>query len=110
MDNCELEDNKAYHSGSTYCESHSSIEWNNTLFVHNYAVIRGVLSSRNCFVKINGCSALADLGGVPGARPPMGPNSFVFIDIFTRKCPRWRSTPLMGTRPPAGNPGSATVL
>ena len=31
-------------------------------------------------------------GGVPGARPPMGPNSFVFAYIFTEKCPRRRST------------------
>ena len=32
-------------------------------------------------------------GGVPGARPPMGPNSFIFAHIFTEKCPRQRSTP-----------------
>ena len=42
---------------------------------------------------------LADLGGVPGARPPppMGPNSFIFAYIFTKKCPRRRFT-----RPPNG--------
>ena len=34
----------------------------------------------------------------------MGPNSFVFAYIFTKKRPRRRSTP-----PPTGNPGSATV-
>ena len=49
-------------------------------------------------------------GGVPGARPPMGPNSFVFAYIFTKKCPRRRSTPpLTVARPPMGNPGSATA-
>ena len=55
---------------------------------------------------------LADLGGVPGARPPppMGPNSFIFAYIFTEKCPRRRSTPpLTGARPPMRNPGSATA-
>ena len=53
---------------------------------------------------------LADLGGVPGAHPPMGPNSFVFAYIFTEKCPRRRSMPsLMGARPPTGNPGPATA-
>ena len=44
-------------------------------------------------------------GGVPGAcpPPPMGPNSFVFTYIFTKKCPRRRSTPpLMAARPPYG--------
>ena len=48
-------------------------------------------------------STLADLGGVPGARPPMGPNSFVFTYILTQKCPCQRSTPpLKGARPPYG--------
>ena len=36
---------------------------------------------------------LADLGGVPGARPPMGPNSFVFAYIFSKKHPCWRTMP-----------------
>ena len=34
-----------------------------------------------------GRSTLADLGGVPGHAPPMGPNSFVFSYIFTKKHP-----------------------
>ena len=39
-----------------------------------------------------------DIGGSRGGgrarrTPPMGPNSFVFTYIFTKKCPRWRSTP-----------------
>ena len=57
-------------------------------------------------------SALADLGGVPGARPPpTGPNSFIFTYIFAKKHPRQRSTPpLTGPRPPMGNLGSATGL
>ena len=38
--------------------------------------------------------ALVDLGGgVPGERLPIGPNSFVFAYIFTKKCPCRRSTP-----------------
>ena len=45
-------------------------------------------------------------GGVPGARPPMGPNSFVFTNIFTEKGPHQRSTP----PPLTGNPGSATAF
>ena len=36
---------------------------------------------------------MADLGGVPGARPPYGTNSFVFTHIFGEKCPHRRSTP-----------------
>ena len=54
---------------------------------------------------------LADLGGAcPAHAPTMGPNSFVFAYIFTKKCPRRRSTPPpTGARPPTGNPGSATV-
>ena len=35
---------------------------------------------------------LADLGGMLGARPPMGPNSFVFAHIFAEKHPNRRST------------------
>ena len=38
--------------------------------------------------------ALADPGaGVPGARPPTGPNSFIFAYIFAEKHPRQGSTP-----------------
>ena len=49
-------------------------------------------------------------GGVPGARPPTGPNSFIFAYIFTEKCPRWRpKPPKMGPRPPMENPGSGPV-
>ena len=54
---------------------------------------------------------LADLGGEGGARrmPPMGPNSFIFGYIFTKKYPHWRSIPPpTGARPSTGNPGSAT--
>ena len=52
---------------------------------------------------------LADLGGVLGAHPPMGPNSFIFAYIFTEKHLCRRSMPpLTGARPPMGNPGSAT--
>ena len=36
--------------------------------------------------------ALADLGGVPGARPPTGPNSFIFAYNFNKKHPCQRST------------------
>ena len=59
-----------------------------------------------------GENALADLGGVPCARPPMGPNSFIFAYIFTKKCPRQRSTPPPNGchAPPTGNPGSATEM
>ena len=41
-----------------------------------------------------------DLGGVPGARLPMGPNSFVFAYIFTKKCLCRRSTPPNGSMSP----------
>ena len=51
---------------------------------------------------------MADLEGMPGARPPTGPNYFVFAYIFTKKCPRQRSTPPNGPTPPTGNPGSGT--
>ena len=56
-------------------------------------------------------NALADLGGHAGCTPPpMGPNSFGFTYIFTKKHPRQRSMPpLTGARPPTGNPGSATA-
>ena len=48
-------------------------------------------------------------GGMPGACPPMGPNSFIFAYICTEKCPCQRSTPpLTDAHPPMGNPGSAT--
>ena len=45
--------------------------------------------------------ALADLGGCAGHMPPpMGPNSFIFAYIFTKKHPCQRSMPLlMGARP-----------
>ena len=43
--------------------------------------------------------------------PPMGPNSFVFTYIFTKKHPCWRSSPPQWVHtPPTGNPGSATGL
>ena len=45
------------------------------------------------FSMLRNAITLADLGGVPSARPPMGPNSFIFAYIFTKKCPRWRSMP-----------------
>ena len=41
-------------------------------------------------------------------RPPMGPNSFIFTHIFTKKHPRRRSTTSRnGSTPPTRNPGSA---
>ena len=54
--------------------------------------------------------ALADLGGVSGARPPpTGPNSFIFAYIFAEKHLCRRSMhPVRGKHPPLGNPGSAT--
>ena len=50
-------------------------------------------------------------GGPAGCTaPPMGPNSFIFAYIFTKKRLHRRSTsPLMGAHPPTGNPGSATA-
>ena len=49
-------------------------------------------------------------GGMPGTRPPMGPNSFIFAYIFAEKHPHQRSTsPLTGPCPPTGNHGSATA-
>ena len=57
-----------------------------------------------------GKNALADLAGVPGACPPMGPNSFIFAYIFAKKHPHQRSTPPNGSTPPMGNPGSATEM
>ena len=55
-------------------------------------------------------NTLADLGGVPGACPPTGPNSFVLAYIFAEKhlCQRF-TPPLPGPPPPTGNPGLATV-
>ena len=52
------------------------------------------------------------LGGGGRARrtPPMGPNSFIFAYIFTKKCPHRRSMPPQRVHaPPMGNPGSATA-
>ena len=52
---------------------------------------------------------LVDPGVCPAHATPVGPNSFVFAYIFVEKHPCWKSTPpLMGPRPPTGNPGSAT--
>ena len=52
------------------------------------------------------CTTLAGSGGgggVPGARPPMGPNSFIFTYIFAKKCLCRRSTlPPNGSTPPYG--------
>ena len=46
-------------------------------------------------------TALADLGGHAGCiPPPMGPNSFIFAYIFTKKCPCQRSTPPNRCMPP----------
>ena len=52
-------------------------------------------------------NALADLGGVLGACPPMGPNYFIFAFIFAKKhpCqsstpPQWVHTPLWETLDP----------
>ena len=44
--------------------------------------------------------AVADLGGVPGAHPPpMGPNSFIFACIFTKKHLHRGSIPPMDPHP-----------
>ena len=48
---------------------------------------------------------------VSGARPPTGPNYFVFTYVFAEKCPCQRLAPpptRVGT-PPTGNPASAPV-
>ena len=50
----------------------------------------------NCSGESRGHRSLADLGGVSGAHPPMGPNSFIFAYIFTEKHPHRRSTPPYG--------------
>ena len=53
---------------------------------------------------------LADLGGVPGARPPTGPNSFVFAH-FWQKAPTSKvHAPQRLHAPLTVNPGSATDL
>ena len=60
----------------------------------------------------------AFIGGSGGGRagcmpPPMGPNSFIFAYIFTKKHPHQRSMPPPpnGCTPPStGNPGSATGI
>ena len=67
---------------------------------------RGKLPNANC-----GHQTLTDLGGCAGHTPsPMGPNSFVFAYIFTKKCLHQRSMPLlMGAHSPMGNPGSTTA-
>ena len=48
---------------------------------------------------------LADLGGVPSARPPYGTQFFRFRIHFHRKVPTSEVR-----APPAGNPGSATEI
>ena len=54
--------------------------------------------------------ALADLGGVPGARPTYGTQFFRFRMHFCQKAPtsEVHSPPNGSTPPPTGNPGSAT--
>ena len=50
-------------------------------------------------------------GGVPGARPHKGPDSFVFdIQNFRNVTVSGVYAPLRGPRPPTGNPGSATAF
>ena len=63
----------------------------------------------NFDIKFIVCFSLADLHKkFSGARPPTGPNSFVFSHIFIKKHPRRRSrTPTNGSMPPTGNPESA---
>ena len=61
--------------------------------------------------KISLCCSLADLGGVPGARPPYGTQFFCFCIHFCQKAPVSEvHAPQMGPRPPTGNPGSATAV
>ena len=58
------------------------------------SIQRSVIYLGKIVLLLNLIFTLADLGGgVPGTRPPMGPNSFVFAYIFTEKCPRQRSMP-----------------
>ena len=54
--------------------------------------------------------SVADPGRIHGIPLPLtGPNSFVFVYIFTEKRPHRTSVPaLWGWCPPSGNPGSAT--
>ena len=53
--------------------------------------------------------ALADLGGCAGRMPPYGTQFFRFRIHFCQKAPVSEvHAPLMGPRPPTGNPGSAT--
>ena len=61
-------------------------------------------------LQVNGFNRIGGSRGVCLAHAlPMGPNSFVFAYIFGKKYLRQRSTPpIMGARPPTGNPGSAT--
>ena len=55
--------------------------------------------------------SLADLGGVPGTRPPSGTQFFHFCIHCHRKASALQvNAPLMGRRPPTGNPGSATEI
>ena len=50
----EFSRNKAYHSGSTYCDK-SSIHWKESTFLYNKATFGGVLKSVGCSVKIEDC-------------------------------------------------------
>ena len=85
------------HSSFNTCQSFSSMF---TDFHHTKTV-----PTHSLLIQLYFCIfTLADLGGMPGTCPPMGPNSFIFAENH----PRRRSMPpLMGPCPPMGNPGSA---
>ena len=63
--------------------------------------------SENCYQEPN---ALADLAGVPGARPLWDP-ILSFSHVFSPKCAHIKGPcpPITGPHPP-GNPGSATAM
>ena len=56
--------------------------------------------------------ALADLGGVPGARHHLWHPILLFLQTFSLKSARIRGPrpTLTGAWPPTGNPGSATAI
>ena len=56
-------------------------------------------------------TTLADLGGVPSAHPPKGPDSFVLTYKIFETLPPQESMPPYEVHapPPTGNPGSATA-
>ena len=62
--------------------------------------------SRRASVQLLLYNTLADLGGMPGTRPPYGTQFFCFRIHFYQKVPASE----VHAPPPTGNPGSATVI